>query len=295
MKKRRHEVVLATKWHPYARTSKAEILKSLEGSLRRLQTDHVDIIQVHQVGKASGGESIERLQNEAVYEAFETARKQGKARFLGVTGHDGDLMNVMSYALKLGKYSTILCRYNFLDYPSEPKLFAHAKKQGLGTLCMKTLAGAKGQNLRPFRKRGTTYKQAALRWVLSNRNLSAALISISDKSQVDEYIKATHKSFSKIDLDLLNAYAARYSDQHCRQCNDCESVCPAGIPIAATLRHRMYDLDYGWHEIARTGYQRLQINTRAANCSSCSAPCLQACKAGLAVKELVQDTNARLA
>jgi len=263
--------------------------------LRRLQTDYVDILQVHQVGQASGGESLERLRNQDLWAAYETAKQAGKVRFIGVTGHDGDLMEVMRYVLDHTPADMILNRYSFLDYPQQQALFAEARRRGIGVAVMKTLAGAKGQNLSPWRQGDTTFKQAALRWTLSNQDLAVAVISISSRSQVDEYALAVERAFNPTDQALLERYAARYSQEYCRLCNACEPACPAGLPIADTLRFAMYAEDYGEVERGRAAYAQLPPERHAGVCATCAAPCLKACSYGLDIRRLMTRAHRKLA
>ena len=129
MARRRGDVVLATKWHPGPRTRKDTMLRSLEKSLKRLRTDHVDIVQVHSVA------DVARIENPELHEAFRLAKERGMARFLGVTSHSPTLMRVMDRAIELGTFDVLLCKYNFLDYPRQPELFRRAKAAGVGCGC----------------------------------------------------------------------------------------------------------------------------------------------------------------
>lgn len=205
MKRRRKEVVLTTKFDAFSGTRKAEMLGWIDDSLRRLKTDHIDCILVHQIGRNSGGESIERLQNPDLFEAFATANRQGKVRYLGCSGHDPDLMEVMNYAISVPEISVILCRYNFRVYPSEPDLFKKAREKGIGVIAMKTLAGGRDADLAAFRNRGTSFKQAALKWVLSNPDVSNLIISISSREQVDEYLSASGHPMREEEQGALSA------------------------------------------------------------------------------------------
>jgi len=295
MKTRRHEVVLATKWRPYSKTSREEMLESLNASLKRLQTDHVDLIQVHQVGRASGGESIERLQNPELFEAFEIAKRQGKARFLGVTGHDGDLMEVMNYALDTDRFDTILCRYSFLDYPQQQELFRRAKAQNIGVIAMKTLAGAKGENLKEFRTGKTTVKQAALKWVLSNPDITNLIISMRNIDQIKEYMAASGSALTREDHRLLEKYAERYSREYCRMCNQCEPACPQGVKIADILRYSIYFHHYGEQKQAMLAYAELPISGQAGSCLNCPAPCEALCPYGIPVRRELLKAHTALA
>lgn len=217
LKYRRREAVVATKWHPWSFTKKDQMLKSLETSLRRLQTDHVDLIQVHQVGKVSGPngydekEGIGRIENPELWEAFKIAKRQGKALHIGVTGHDGDLMEIMHHALGMERFSTLLCRYNFLDYPEQNTLFSRARNLGVGVAVMKTLAGARASEISSLRTPKATFAQAALRWTLQNPHLSTAVITMQAVAQVQEYVLASWAPFRGEERRMLERYAALHS------------------------------------------------------------------------------------
>lgn len=294
MRRRRDAVVLATKFHPWARTRKDQMLADLEGSLRRLKTDHVDVIQVHQVGRASGGESIERITNPDLFEAFEIARRQGKARFLGVTGHDGDLMDVMTHAIDSGRFDVILCRYNFMDYPQQVEVLARARAKGVGVTVMKTLAGAKASNVRPMREAGQTFNQAALRWVLSNLDVSVAVISMSSVDQVREYAAASGSGLTPQDRGMLEDYRRLFDRECCRMCNRCEPACPYGLPIADILRYSMYFHEYHQERDAMERYARIPPGRRADHCLTCDAPCERLCDYRVTIKPLMTRAHRAL-
>ena len=290
----RGKVVLTTKWHPWAETTKKEMMEMLNTSLRRLQTDYVDCLLVHQVGMASGGQSIERLENDELYEAYELAKKQGKVRFTGVSGHDGDLMEVMNWVIDKGYFDVILMRYNFLRYPEQEKLIERAKAAGIGVTAMKTLTGAKGQNdPKLYRRQGASFKQAALKWVLNNPSVSNLIITMSNRAQVDEYAAASGASFAKADQQVLDYYAQRYGDQVCTMCNKCEPHCPYGLPVANILRYYMYYEDYGEQERGMRAYAALPNAAKADACLNCAAPCEAHCPSKVQIKrELLKADKA---
>ncbi len=188
---RRDAAVITTKWHPWSYTKVPEMMEMLNTSLRRLKTDYVDCLLVHQVGKASGGEAVERLQNQELFKAMELAKRQGKVRFFGCSGHDEDLMAVMNYAVTIPEFSVFLNRINFRAYPGQPEFFQQVRAKGLGMTVMKTLSGARHADLKPFQGEKTTYRQASLKWVLSNPDISGLVISISSREQVDEFMLAS--------------------------------------------------------------------------------------------------------
>src|SRR5437867_10527980 len=90
MKTRRKEVFLATKVPERARTRDAA-LKEVEASLKRLQTDHVDLLHVHSLGDEADLAKIEAP--DGVLKALYELRGQKTARFIGMTSHtDGAVM-----------------------------------------------------------------------------------------------------------------------------------------------------------------------------------------------------------
>lgn len=297
LKGRRDRFVLTTKWCPHhiGKEPKRQVfLDMLDESLRRLGTDYVDIVLNHEVGRHSDGSGVERLKNPEMLEAWAVAKKAGKARFLGASGHDGDLPQVMGYAIDSGLFDVLLCRYSFLDYPEQQKLIDRAAAAGVGFIAMKTLAGAKGADLDRFRDRQTSFKQAALKWVLANPKLSNLIISISNRKQVDEYVAASGAPLAAADRALLHEYQARFSNEVCRFCNACEPACPDDVRIADILRFAMYFHDYGQEGRGVESYARLVAAERAAHCSHCAGFCEAACDYDLPVKSLLIRADAAL-
>jgi predicted aldo/keto reductase-like oxidoreductase len=117
--------------------------QDLEKSLRALKTDYVDLWQIHQVSTMDEVEQI--FASGGAIEAFEAAKKAGKCRFIGFTGHhDPDVHLAM---LKhYDKYDTILMPLNPAD-PSylsfEKNVLPAAVERGMGIQGMKSTANSK--------------------------------------------------------------------------------------------------------------------------------------------------------
>ncbi len=283
------------------------IMQALEGSLQRLQTDYIDVYFNHAVN------SLARLQNPEWYEFVELAKRQGKIRFTGISGHAGRLTQCLEYAIEGDLCDVVLVAYNFgqdpafyagltrsfdriARHPDLPQMLAQANAKGIGVVAMKTLMGARLNDMRPYENAGNTFSQAAFRWTLSNANVDALVVSMTSKRDIDEYLAASGADeLADGDLDLLQGYAKLNGTTFCRQaCNDCEGACPYGVPIADVLRTRMYAVDYEDVEFARAEYQTLAVN--AAACLGCSGePCRNACSYGLAIDSLCAPTHRILA
>ncbi|MDX2227647.1 MAG: aldo/keto reductase [Verrucomicrobiae bacterium] len=298
--KNRERAVLATKWCPHhigKPPTKANLIAQLDDSLKKLQTDHVDVLFVHQVGPSDGqtkGTDYARLSNPDLWEAWETVKKAGKARFLGASGHEGNLMEVMNFVVLSGKFDVILCRYNFMNFPAQPDLIKLCREKNVGFVAMKTLAGAKGGAAEGFRDKFTSYKQAALKWVLSNPDVSNLVISISDRNQVDEYVAAAGAAITKKDVVLLDEYRNRFSREICRYASDCEPACPNGVRIADILRSSMYYHEYREEKHGITEYASIPAAHNASGCAECAAPCQKVCPHELPLRELLSTAHQRL-
>jgi predicted aldo/keto reductase-like oxidoreductase len=115
----------------------------LEKSLRALKTDHVDLWQIHQVGMLDEVEQI--FAPGGAIEAFEAAKKAGKCRFIGFTGHHDPQVH-LAMLKKYDKYDSILMPLNPADpsYVSfETNVLPIAVDRGMGIQAMKSTANAK--------------------------------------------------------------------------------------------------------------------------------------------------------
>jgi len=136
----RKEVFLASKCHRY---SKAEAMEDLESSLKALKTDHLDLWQIHQVSEMKEVEQI--FGPGGSIEAFVQAKKQGKTRFIGFTGHRDPHVH-LEMLKRFQDYDTILMPLNPADpgYLSFEKLVLPvAIERKMGIQGMKSTANSK--------------------------------------------------------------------------------------------------------------------------------------------------------
>ena len=302
----RDKVVLVSKVEGTASWRKERMMTHLDESLRRLQTDYIDIYLSHAVN------DVDRLKSTEWHEFVDAARQQGKIRFTGMSGHAGKLIPCLEYAIEQDMVDVILCAYNFgqdpkfyeqfgnsfnfiAKQPGLPRVLEKAKAKNVGVVVMKTLRGARLNDMRPFEAGNATFAQAAFRWVLSNRNVDALVVSMTSKESIDEFLGASGASeLAHGDMELLIHYAAINGASYCRPaCDDCSGSCPYGVQISDVLRTRMYAMDYEDRAFAREAYAKLDVN--AAACLSCSAqPCRSACTYGIAINEFCGPTHRML-
>ena len=303
----RGRYVIATKHRARGGETRREMAAALDGSLRRLRTDYVDVYYNHAVN------DVRRLQNPEWREFTDRAIRDGKIRFRGVSGHGSALAECLDYALDHDLADVILVAWNFAEDASFfervrarfhfvapqtglSRVLAKAGAKGVGVVAMKTLMGARLNDVRPHETDGATFAQAAFRWTLSNPHVDGLLVSMTDTAAIDEYVAASGGAagLGAAERSLLERYAALQGSRYCRHgCGACEARCPAGVEIPEVLRTRMYDVDYGDRGFARAEYAAL--GTTAGACLECDgAPCLGACPAGLPIAALTRDAALRL-
>ncbi len=131
----RKDVFLACKTQKRDRAGAAA---ELEASLRRMRTDHFDLYQLHAV---TTREDVDRIfAADGAIEAFEAARRAGKARFLGFSAHsvDAALALIDRFA-----FDTILFPVNFATWHAGnfgPQVLEAARRKQMGILALKAMA-----------------------------------------------------------------------------------------------------------------------------------------------------------
>lgn len=306
LKGKRDRVYLTSKTYTNPTDRRDAMMRSLEASLRRLRTDYVDVYFNHAVN------DVARMKNPEWREFTARAKQQGKIRAVGMSGHAGRLIECLDYALDTDSVDVILVAYNFgqdpsfyqpftrsFDFiarqPQLPRVLQKAKGKNVGVVAMKTLMGARLNDMRPFEKGGATFAQAAFRWTLSNKNVDALIVSMTSPADIDEYVAASgSQSTAGEDRPLLQRYVRLNGASQCRYgCSECLSACPNGVPIGEVMRTRMYAVDYGDEALARREYALLSPG--ASPCLSCAAqPCRSACPHGLPIERLLPPTHRRL-
>ncbi len=279
LKEVRDKVIITTK-HPYSprmQITKENVIKRLEASLKRMQTDYIDIALVHQAN------DLAILENEEIQAAYSQMKKEGKIRFTGFSTHNPTL--TLKQALDNDFTQVVLFIYNHMEGKEIEPLIKQVRQKGIGTVAMKIFAGGKQGNLKSMITQEVSYPQAAIRWVMSNPNIDCCIPTMSSYSHVEEYVAASGKPLSRDDLKMIAEYQRQANNQYCRvSCQECLSSCPDNVAVNDVLRYKMYFEDYRMEREAMRYYAELEESTKPLNCSNCSGYCEKACPFGLKVK-----------
>ncbi|WP_406401363.1 aldo/keto reductase [Streptomyces sp. NBC_00879] len=144
---RRDKVVLATKvyanmaadgdaWPNHDRLSALNIRRAVDASLKRLQTDHIDLYQFHHIDR--------RTPVEEIWQAIDTLIAQGKILYAGSSNFPGwKIAQTNEIAQKRGSYGLVSeqCLYNLAERRAEMEVIPAAQEYGLGVIPWSPLHG----------------------------------------------------------------------------------------------------------------------------------------------------------
>jgi uncharacterized protein len=265
---------------PTKQTTTDDFLEKFSISLSRLQMDRVDILYVHNVNNP------EVLFSKPVLEALKKLKKEGKVGFVGFSTHSNEA-NVIKAATEKGKWDVILTSYNFMQtYAAEMQsAIRNAAEKGIGIVAMKTLAGGGFFDKEKTKPINTT---AALKWVLSNPDVTTAIPGMTDFDQLDLNVKIlsdiTLTDNEKSDLLIPTAESGLY----CNGCSTCVAQCSRNLPVPDLMRAYMYAYGYSSPAMAQSLLTEIGISDNPCNqCSECTVDCVKKFR----VREKIADIS----
>ena len=199
---KRHKVVLATKCGRYGLNefdfSAKRAHSSVDESLKRLKTDFLDLLQVHDVEFGDFRQIVEET-----IPALRKIQQQGKARFIGITGYPIKMLINIAEQVPV---DTILsyCHYTLLDNSMDSELTPFANKNGIGLinasgLHMGVLTERGGPDWHPApavvreaakkaadisRRHGQDVSKVAIRFCLDHSSVATTLVGMATQEEV---------------------------------------------------------------------------------------------------------------
>ncbi len=212
---RRERAIVATKCGRYGFAefdfSAKRVIASMDESLRRLQTDYIDLFQVHDVEFGD----LQQVIDETV-PALRRLQEQGKARYVGITGYPPKALRHIAEAVPVDSILSY-CHYNLLNTDMDDVLTKFARERGIGLinaagLCMGILtengpadwhpapaevrdAGRKAAEF--CRLRGVDIAELALHFCLDHPYVSSTLIGMATTREVESSLKLLQGSTDK--------------------------------------------------------------------------------------------------
>ena len=265
---------------PSEQTTAEDFLARFNTSLLRLKMEYVDILYIHDI------RNPEMLVYKPIINVVNNLKKEGKVKFIGFSTHANEPA-VIDAAASLDTFDVILTAYNFKQtYLNELNIaIKKAVTAGIGIVAMKTMAGGGFLDKEKTKPINST---AALKWVLSNPDISTTIPGMTDFDQLDLNIKL----LSDITLsdqekkDLLIAENER--GLYCTGCTKCISNCRMNLPVPDLMRAYMYA--YGYSNPAMAQSLLSELGTSDDPCMECSS-CKVACTKRFDIREKIADIS----
>jgi len=284
----RDSFVITTKIFPREPISTEEFLNRFDTSLKRLKLDYVDMLYLHAVDKH------DYMFNENYLNALAKAKKDGKARFVGLSTHS-NMANVLRWAVESKFYDVVLTSYNFMMHNDKDMHDAleEAGRAGLGIIAMKTMAGGGYWDRERTQKINT---RAALKWALQNPNIHTAIPGCTTFDQLEENLSVmsdiTLSEDELRDLRLTEPMqqgeGKETSSLFCFGCRSCEKQCVKHLPLPELMRAYMYTYGYRDLALAREVIDRsTYLKDACSDCTNCTVTCPH----GLPVAQRVRDVE----
>jgi len=249
-------------------TTGEDFIKKFNESLERLGLDYVDILYLHNSWKR------EATLFEPLMKAMAATKKEGRARFLGVSTHRNE-PEVIQAATDSRFYDVILTSYNFKQDHIEQlrESIAKAADAGLGIVGMKTFTGGYLDE----EKTKPVDPKAAIRFVLKDKNVHTIIPGFTTFEQMEIDLSAMEDlTFTEKDSELLELGYNSPGGVYCQSCETCLKQCPKHLPIPDLMRAHMYAYAYKNYGAAKDLVSSLNVETNQCDdCSACTVNCVK--------------------
>lgn len=249
----RENVYIATKSWSATRTA---VLADLETSLANLQTDYVDILQLHNI------QAMPNLDDpESAHHALIEARAAGKVRFIGITSHRVD---VAIAAAKSGLYDTVQFPLSYLATPADLELIEVCKQHDVGLIAMKAMSGGLASSPR-----------AAYAFISQFDNV-VPIWGCQNEAELNDFLQfaAEGVTFSSEMQAIIDKDKQELGENFCRGCGYCKGECPAEIEINDVARISLILQRAPWQNFtSQTWIDMVRKVENCVECGYCRAHC----------------------
>lgn len=237
----------------------------LTTSLKRLQTDHVDLFFMH------GLKETAKLTDEARQWA-EDAKSEGKIRFFGFSTHR-NMAAMLAKAAELDWIDGIMMTYNFRVMHEEAMIAAvdACVEAGIGLTAMKSQREGQHNSedisaelIAGLLEEGYTQHQASLKAIWADGKIASICSKMENTTELAANVAAAvnQTELSAASMRGLAEYAAATKSDYCVACGKCENAVAGQVPICDVMRYVMYYKSYGDKYEARQLFAALPAETR---------------------------------
>ena len=267
---RREQVIIATKTPARDRATAEE---HLEQSLKRLNTDYLDLWQFHNISTVEAYEQV--LGPNGAMEAAQEALRAGKIRHIGITSHS---MDMALKAVPSGHFETIQFPFNFVTHEPAKELLPLAEAHDVGFIAMKPLAGGLLDEA-----------NLAIKYLLQFENVlpDPGFQKVEEVEQIVDIVNGSWGLTSQ-ERQELERIRVEAGTRFCRRCEYCQP-CPEGVRIPIMMNIHSF-----WRRMPAERFfsgRIAQAVESARHCVQCGE-CEEKCPYDLPIREMLVE-NAR--
>jgi len=264
---RREQVVIVTKTGARDRATAQE---HLELSLKRLNTDYIDLWQFHGVSTWEAYEQV--LGPNGAMEAAQEALRMGKIKHIGITSHS---MDVALKAVPSGHFETIQFPFNFVTNEPANELIPLAQKHDLGFIAMKPMAGGLLENA-----------TVAIKYLLQFENVvpDPGIEKSEEIKEIVDIVTGPWELTSQ-ERQELERIRAQVGTRFCRRCEYCQP-CPQDVRISLIMNLRSFWKRFPAERFFAGWIAEAVENTE--NCVQCGE-CEEKCPYHLPIREMIVE------
>jgi predicted aldo/keto reductase-like oxidoreductase len=284
-----------------SRGSPETIENHLQESLKRMNTDYIDIYYIHGLDNPDG-------LTEDIKKWAEGAKKRKLIRFFGFSTHS-NMAGCLSFAAKAGWIDAVITSYNFrvMQDAEMNDAVEACNKAGVALIAMKVQGmRAKVETdkdkelIEYFTKKGFTEGQAKVKVVLQDKRICSACLGVG-RGNIEHLITNVDAVLDKRELDKKDvAFLADYAQKTCDgYCAGCSKTCAAAVPampyVADVMRYLMYYNSYGDTKMARQLYSELPTDARQRMLTADYSLAEKRCPNRMPVARLMSEAAGKLA
>jgi len=291
-------------------TSIADVEKALAESLKRLNTDYVDLYHIMDRGVRPGftghGLSDPAELTDELRQWVQSAKKRKLIRFFGFPTHK-NIAECLTAAAKLDWIDVIMPVYSFrsrLDAQVQAAVEA-CHKAGIGLVAMKIQGYPQALSTEEekklvghFQQRGRTLVQAKIKVVLEDKRFSSACIRMENVAILNENISAVldKTELAQTDVEVFEQYARATCSGYCAGCaHVCDSALPDVPYVSDIMRYLMYYNSYGDKARARELFAQIPREVKNKLLSTDYSLAEARCPQHLPIAKMVAEAVSKLA
>lgn len=233
--------------------------RDIEISLKNLQTDYIDLYQIHNIKTDADFETV--FGDNGAYRALLEAKEAGKILHIGATAHGLEAFERLITEYE-DKIETMMFPFNIVESQAL-ELMKQCTEKNIGFIAMKPVAGGNIDNV-----------PLGLKYCINNKDCTIVIPGMGNVEEVKQNCLATvFEELTESEKLECDAIRKELGTQFCRRCGYC-APCPQGIDIPSNFLFANYLRKYGLGDWAKQRYGSLKATAKdCVQCGLCEIRC----------------------